>query len=109
MTCCRAVHGDLIVSEHFLARHVFPAFPRLLRPGGMLFVLQPTQTNLQRHEKPPARFLLNDGELPTLIDNLEVVRYEEGWLAEGRCEALLLARRPSLTNSRAANFEVEKI
>jgi hypothetical protein len=45
------------------------------------------------HEKPPARFLLDDGELPKLIEDLEIVQYEEGWLGEDRHDAVLVARR----------------
>jgi SAM-dependent methyltransferase len=84
---------DLIVCAHFLHRPLFAVFPQLLRPGGLLVVVHPTQANLERHEKPPRRFLLQDGELPTLVTGLEIVHYEEGWLAEGRHDAVLVARR----------------
>jgi hypothetical protein len=46
-------------------------------------VIHLPQANVERHEKPPARFLLEDGELPTLVTGLAIVHYEEGWLAEG--------------------------
>ena len=84
---------DLILSVHFLHRSLFPVFPGILQRGGTLLVIHPTQTNLQRHEKPPARFLLEDGELPKLVEGLEIVYYEEGWLVEGRHDAVLVARR----------------
>lgn len=85
---------DLIVSIHFLWRPLFEIFPTALAPGGMLVFSQPTHSNLSRHEKPPARYLLEDGELPALVRDLEIVHYEEGWLGEGRHDALLVARRP---------------
>ena len=82
----------LILSVHFLHRPLFAEFPKVLQPGGALVVIHPTQANLQRHEKPPKRFLLEDDELPSLVEGLEIVHYEEGWLAEGRHDAVLVAR-----------------
>lgn len=84
---------DLIICAHFLQRPLFSAFPKLLKPNGLLVVIHPTQSNLERHEKPPPRFLLQDGELPKLVTGLEILRYEEGWLAEGRHDAVLVGRR----------------
>jgi SAM-dependent methyltransferase len=89
---------DLILSFNFLRRELFPAFADRLAPGGLLVYLQATHSNLQRHSRPPATFLLADGELPGLIGPLEVVRYQESWfddLLEGpRHEARLVARKP---------------
>lgn len=85
---------DLIVSVHYLWRPLFAVFPGILQPGGVLVVAQPTVSNLQRHDKPPAEYLLDDRELPNLVGELEIINYEEGWLSEGRHEALLVARRP---------------
>ena len=87
---------DVILSFHFLWRPLFHEFPRVLAPGGVLMLVQPTISNLQRHEKPPAPFLLADGELPELVQGLAMRHYEEGWLHEGRHEALLVANRPVL-------------
>ncbi|AKT43740.1 class I SAM-dependent methyltransferase [Chondromyces crocatus] len=86
---------DVILCFHYLQRSLFAAFPEALAPGGLLVIVHPTRTNLERHPRPSARFLLDDGELPGLLrGGLDVVRYEEGWLSEGRHEARLLARRP---------------
>jgi len=85
---------DLIVSVCFLLRDLLKQCPATLKPGGTLLVLQPTKSNLERFEKPPERFLLNDGELQTLVGGLQIVHYEEGWLADGRHDALLVARKP---------------
>ncbi len=51
-------------------------------------------TNLERHAKPPAEFLVEENELRTLATGLDVVHYGESWRSDGRHEALLVARRP---------------
>lgn len=84
---------DLILSVCYLCRQLFEGFSSSLASDGLLVVLQPTRRNLERHQKPPERFLLDEGELPKLAVGLEIVRYEEGWLADGRHDALLVARR----------------
>lgn len=84
---------DLILSVHFLWRPLFVDFAATLTTGGKLVVVQPTLTNLQRHAKPPASFLLEDGELPSLVDDLHVEHYREGWLADGQYQAVIVARR----------------
>ena len=83
----------LVLVSHFLHRPLFAAFAGALAEGGVLVVLHPTRTNLERHAKPGAAFLLGDGELPSLARGLTIVRYDEGWLEEGRHEARLVARR----------------
>ncbi len=60
-----------------------------------LVFVQPTKSNLQRHERPSARFLLEDGEVPRLVQGLEILSYEEGWLEEDRHEARIVARKPA--------------
>ncbi len=84
---------DLILNVHFLWRPLFREFVKQLAPGGHLVFLQPTRSNLQRHRKPSEGYLLEDGELRTLLHGLEIVHYEEGWLREGRHEVLLVAKR----------------
>ena len=84
---------DLILCSYFLQRSLFAAFPELLAPGGLLVFFHATRSNLERNARPPAAFLLDDGELVGLAGSLEVVRYEEGWFEEGRHEARLVARR----------------
>ncbi|MCO5169092.1 MAG: class I SAM-dependent methyltransferase [Planctomycetes bacterium] len=86
---------DVIVDFHYLQRDLFPAFARLLAPGGVLVFVQPTRTNLERHPRPGPAHLLDDGEAARLAAGLplEVLRLDEGWLAEGRHEARLVARR----------------
>ena len=86
---------DLVLSVLYLDRDVLAAVPAELAPGGVLVVIQPTRVNLERHPRPPARFLLAPGELPSLVPGLDVLHHEEGWLADGRHDAVLVARRRS--------------
>ncbi|MCO6456651.1 MAG: class I SAM-dependent methyltransferase, partial [Pirellulaceae bacterium] len=85
---------DLILSVLYLHRPLLPMLVGQLAAGGTLVVIQPTRTNLERRAKPPAEYLLEDGELPRLAEGLEVLHYEEGWLADGRHDAVLVARKP---------------
>ncbi len=82
---------DLIFSNLFFDRTLFPSFQQSLAPGGRLIVIQPTQTNATRHASPPMRFLPADDELPSLVKELEIVRYDNDWLQEGRFDAVLIA------------------
>jgi tellurite methyltransferase len=84
---------DLIASVCYLWRPLFAEIPRRLNRGGILAVVQPTKRNLERHDKPPAGYLLEEGELLRLAGELEVVHFEEGWLADGRHDAVLIARK----------------
>ena len=83
----------LVLCLNYLWRPLFTAFPEVLAPGGLLVFAQPTRTNLERHAHPSARFLLEDGELPRLLQGLDLLSFSEGWTDEGRHEARLVARR----------------
>jgi tellurite methyltransferase len=85
---------DLVLIHHFLWRPLLTEVPRTLAPGGRLAFVHPTRTNLERHQRPSARYLLEDGELARLVAELplEVLLLEEGWGSEGRHEARLIAR-----------------
>jgi tellurite methyltransferase len=80
---------------YFLHRPLFPALAAALAPGGILAVAHATRSNLARHPRPGPQFLLEDGELPGLVRglSLEILRFEEGWLEEGRHEARIVARK----------------
>ena len=84
---------DVVVCTYFLHRPFFHAVGAALAPGGWLVFAHATRTNLERNPRPPPTHLLEDGELPTLVRGLDVVRCEEGWFEEGRHEARLVARR----------------
>ncbi len=89
---------DLILCFNYLHRPLFESFARELAPGGLLVVAHPTRSNLQRHARPSAAHLLDDGELRGLMRSpapgivLELVRFDEGWTESGRHEARGLAR-----------------
>jgi tellurite methyltransferase len=91
---------DAIVVHHYLDRDVWSALPDALAPGGVLLVCQPTVRNLERHPRPSARWLLDEGEIGLLTQvavdadpDLEVVEITEDWTDEGRHEARLVLRR----------------
>ncbi len=84
---------DIVMCLNFLDRRLFGDFKRLLAPGGVLVFAQPTLSNLQRHKHPSERYLLQDGELPELVQGLDIRLYEEGWADSGRYEARVVARK----------------
>jgi SAM-dependent methyltransferase len=86
---------DLVLSMCYLNRPLLKNCQSLLAPDGTLIVIQPTRRNLERHDKPPYDYLLADGELPSLVTGLEIMCSKEGWLADGRHDAVLVARRRS--------------
>ena len=85
---------DLVVCTYFLHRPLFAAFPAALAPGGWLVFAHATRRNLERHARPGPAFVLEEGELATLVRGLRVVQLAEGWFEEGRHEARLVARKP---------------
>jgi SAM-dependent methyltransferase len=85
---------ELVVVALYLNRALFPAIARELAPGGWLFVVHPTVRNLEKHDKPPRAFLLDEGELALLLaPSLEVLHLEESWGPDDCHEARLVARR----------------
>lgn len=84
---------NLIALFHYLDRGLFPVIMGSLAPGGVLIGALATITNLERNERPPAGYLLEDGELPELLQGLELVAYAEGW-QDDHHDARFLARRP---------------
>jgi tellurite methyltransferase len=84
---------ELVLSNCYLCRHLFPSFPTLLADDGRLLVIQPTKRNLDRHAKPPADYLFEEEELRRLAAGLEIVHYVEGWSADDRHDAVLVAKK----------------
>ena len=82
---------DLVVIVHYLWRPLLATIPSVLAPGGIFVCIHPTKSNLTRYSKPSARFLLEDGELPTLVSAMKTIYYREGWQSDGRHEAILVA------------------
>lgn len=85
---------DLITCFNYLNRDLFPSMiENLTDAGGMLAVSLATKANLERHERPSERFLLDEGELPTLLDDLTIVFHREGWSLDGRHRADAIAKK----------------
>ena len=84
---------QLVTCFHFLRRPLFPDLAAALAPRGLLVVEIMTRKNLERHASPSERFLLEPGELPGLVGDLEIVSFDEDWRPSGRHEARLVARR----------------
>jgi len=89
---------DVVLVRHYLQRDLFPVLAVALAPGGLLCACVATRRNLERHERPSARFLVEPGELADLVAgaDLEVVRAVERWTGpgpDGRHEAVVVARR----------------
>lgn len=85
---------DLVVIAHYLNRAQLSRIGRLITPGGHLVMTHPTVENLARHDRPPRSYLLEPGELTSLLVGLEVVSCFEGWTSEERHESQVLARLP---------------
>ena len=88
------IHGEwnLIVVVHFLWMPLLREVTRFLAPDGLFVFVQPTRKNLERHDKPSARFLLEDGALPSLVPGINVQHYEERWFEDGRHQAVLVGK-----------------
>lgn len=82
---------DAITCVHYLDRELLPRLGATLSPDGRLVCAIATTTNLERHDRPSARFLLESNELPTLVPDLDIVHFSEGWRQNGVFEAWLVA------------------
>lgn len=73
---------DLITCSHYLQRELIATAADALAPDGRLIWIHPTTTNLERHAKPSARFLLAPGEAEALVRDagLAVQVADEGWV-----------------------------
>jgi len=85
---------DVILCSHFLRRDLFTPMIDSLSDGGVLVCAIATARNLERHPRPPREFVLDEGELPRLVEGLVVEEYEEGWFDDHH-EARIVARRMS--------------
>jgi 2-polyprenyl-3-methyl-5-hydroxy-6-metoxy-1,4-benzoquinol methylase len=70
---------DLVICTNYLHRATLPKLASLLTPSGLVALELATRTNLERHSRPPERFLLDEGEILTLLPGLELVEYHERW------------------------------
>jgi len=86
---------NLVLIVHYLQRDLFPTAIDLLANEGLIAFSVATERNLERRERPPLPYLLEEGEAPSLVDGLQILHYAEGWSIEGRHEARVVARKRS--------------
>ena len=84
---------DVITVANYLQRDLFAGLVDRLTPGGLLGVVIATEVNLERHDRPGSDFLLDSGEVLTLLPALEILHHSEAWRPNGRHEAHLVGRR----------------
>ncbi len=73
---------DLIVGFRFLHRPLFSRLSKWLRAGGHFVYETFTTLHRERNTRPSREaFLLEPGELPTLVGGLIIRRHEESWTA----------------------------
>lgn len=87
---------DVIMMFHYLDRALFQMFPAMLSPGAFVIGALATVRNLERNQRPPLPYLLDEGELPRLIEGLELANYDESWVS-GHHDARFVARRTPLS------------
>ena len=83
---------DLIVVVHYLHRPLFPRLLHALRPRGVLVYETFTRAQAARGKPTNPAFLLEPGELLTLVHPLEILASREGDF-DGRMIAGVIARR----------------
>ena len=86
---------DLVLIVHYLQRDLFLPVVELLADSGLIAFSVATVRNLERRERPPLPYLLEEGEAPSLVDGLQILHYAEGWSIEDRHEARVVARKMS--------------
>lgn len=95
----RGSSWDVVLMHLFYDHRLVLSLPDHLTEGGVLLVCQPTVDNLERHERPPARFLLGPGEIDAVAaalsarGDVDVLEASAAWRASGRHDAWLVARR----------------
>jgi len=83
---------DVVVVVHYLHRALFPALKGALRPGGLLVYETFTREQARRGKPTNPAFLLEPGELRTLVAPLEILFEREGDF-EGKMLASVIAAR----------------
>jgi tellurite methyltransferase len=83
---------DVVVVVHYLHRALFPALKAALHPGGVLVYETFTRAQAQRGKPTNPAFLLEPGELRSLVAPLEILFEREGDF-EGKMLASVIAAR----------------
>jgi len=84
---------DVVLVSFFLLGPLLHRVHHAVAPGGVFVYLHPTRTNLERHDRPSARWLLEPGEV-TAVAGLQTEHLDEGWGSSGRHELRYVGRRP---------------
>ena len=87
---------DVVTCFHHLQRTLLASVADDLPRGSLFLAAIATTTNLERHDRPPERFLLQPGELAELVvgdgSAVTVLHRREGW-ADDRHRAEIAVRR----------------
>lgn len=83
---------DVVVVVHYLHRPLFPSLRAALKPGGILVYETFTRAQAARGRPTNPAFLLQPGELSTLVAPLEILFQREGDF-EGKMLASVIAAR----------------
>jgi tellurite methyltransferase len=89
---------DVVVVTRYLHRPLFPEIRAALRPGGLLIYETFTAAQARLGKPTNPAFLLEPGELCSLVRPLEVLGEREG-LFDGAAIASVVARRPAFVSS----------
>ena len=90
---------DVVVVVHYLHRPLFPALKAALRPGGLLVYETFTRAQAQRGKPTNPAFLLEPGELRTLVAPLEILFEREGDFEGKMLASVIAARRRAPSSS----------
>jgi tellurite methyltransferase len=83
---------DVITISNYFDPGVITSAASSVSPGGVLALVIATITNLERHDRPGRRFLVERDQITSLVQGeLEVVHHSEAWRDNGRHEAHLVA------------------
>lgn len=86
---------QLIHVAHFLHIDLMNAAAASLPAGGTFAAAIGTIWNLQRHDRPGRRFLLEPGEIKAWAEpHFDVLHWSEDWRTNDQHEAWLVARKP---------------
>lgn len=88
---------DVVVATHYLHRPLFPHLVTALRPGGVLVYETFTRAQAVRGKPTNPAFLLEPGELVTLVRPLEILAGREGDFEEKMLASVVAVRLPSMS------------
>ncbi|MCC6873643.1 MAG: class I SAM-dependent methyltransferase [Sandaracinaceae bacterium] len=72
----------VIACFHYKQADLYAPIKERLAPGGVVLIENATVHNLERHERPSQRWLVEPNELLRAAEGLEVFYYREGWLGD---------------------------